>query len=278
MTGNDLLTHAGTTQPVNEWALDYGIYPAVILDRLARGWPTERAITMPMVTAPNQRLDHTHLPGLAALQRKGAVTGPTAQVYHHDGRSLTVQQWSAATGIKPSTMHRRLRKGWPMHMVLRTELRTRLLTSTRAQRTKTKRTPIARPEGPRRWREGVRYAHDGRNLTVTEWSAVTGLKVATINFRLRKGWPMHMVLRAHAGTQLIEHDGLRLTVPAWAKRTGIGATTIRRRLKDGWPVHDALTLGNMSGKRPGVPANFPESVGTGGGPLAQDFSEIEFSQ
>lgn len=158
MTGNDLLTHAGTTQSVNDWALDYGIYPAVILDRLARGWCAERAITAPMITVPNQRLDQRHMP--------------------------------AARKSAPSLKRRACAVRW-----------------------------------------GKRYAHEGRVLTVAEWSKVTGVKAATIHHRLRQGWPMHMVLRSE----------LRI-------------------------------------RRPGVVANFPQPVGTGGGPIAQDIPEIEFSQ
>lgn len=61
------------TQPVVEWALDYGIYPSVILDRLARGWPVERAITTPMVTVPRQRLNSEHMPGLPKLGHRSAA-------------------------------------------------------------------------------------------------------------------------------------------------------------------------------------------------------------
>ena len=63
-----MLTHDGITQPITEWALDYGIYPNVITDRLARGWSVDRAIITPMVTAPHQRLDHKHLPDLPTLR------------------------------------------------------------------------------------------------------------------------------------------------------------------------------------------------------------------
>lgn len=118
-----MLTHAGITQPVNEWALDYGIYPAVILDRLARGWSAERAITKPMVTAPKQRLDGAHMPGIGRTLKK--IVRPVAPRaareggrYAHDGRCLTVVEWSAITGIRPCTIRHRLREGWPMHRVL----------------------------------------------------------------------------------------------------------------------------------------------------------------
>lgn len=60
-----MLTHDGITQPVTEWALDYGIYPNVITDRLARGWTIDRAITTPMIVAPRQQLIPHYMPGMS---------------------------------------------------------------------------------------------------------------------------------------------------------------------------------------------------------------------
>lgn len=113
MNGNDLLTHAGITQPVDEWALDYGVYPAVILDRLARGWPAERAITRPMVTVLGQRLRADLMPRLPKVKRR--VGG---ELFTYDGTSLTLTEWSAATGISLNTMRSRLKAGMPIGAVL----------------------------------------------------------------------------------------------------------------------------------------------------------------
>lgn len=113
MTGNDLLTHEGISQPVNEWALDYGIYPAVILDRLSRGWPAERAIATAMVTVPRQRLDAAHMPGLPKLKRR-----PGGEQFTHKGLKLTLTEWSAVTGISIGTIRARLNSGRPMSAAL----------------------------------------------------------------------------------------------------------------------------------------------------------------
>lgn len=203
-----MLTHNGITQPITEWALDYGIYPNVITDRLARGWTTGRAITTPMIVAPRQRLSRSHMPGM--------------------------EQYG------------------------------------RAQRE-------SRPLGPSRTKPGEHLTYDGRCLSIREWSELVGVGTAVIDRRIRDGWPLERVLGPLQRTGLIEHEGLKLTSDEWAKRTGIAASTIRRRIKDGWSAEHALTASNMSGKGR-VVQNFVPSKGTGGGSVAQDIPQIEFSE
>ncbi|MEW9838088.1 hypothetical protein [Mesorhizobium marinum] len=57
MTRFDPLTHDGITQPIVEWALDYGIPPGLILKRLQRGMSVGPAITTPMRARPGDVLD-----------------------------------------------------------------------------------------------------------------------------------------------------------------------------------------------------------------------------
>lgn len=124
-----MLTHDGITQPITEWALDYGIYPNVITDRLARGWSVDRAIITPMVTAPHQRLDHKHLPDLPTLRRvakrlkatalsKGKGGSRPSIFVEFAGDRLSLQQWSERTGIAASTIRRRIKAGWPVQIAL----------------------------------------------------------------------------------------------------------------------------------------------------------------
>jgi hypothetical protein len=41
----------------------------------------------------------------------------------------------------------------------------------------------------------TRYEHDGKNLTLAEWSEITGIKADTINRRIKKlGWPIKEAL------------------------------------------------------------------------------------
>lgn len=126
MTNDDLLTFNGVTQPITEWALDYGIYPNVIVNRLARGWTIERAITKPMAAAPAQRLSPAHFPHLPSLARsRKPAKGErrSAQLVEHNGRLLTLKQWSAIVGISPATLRHRLKSGLPTAQALHAPLR-----------------------------------------------------------------------------------------------------------------------------------------------------------
>lgn len=113
------LTHDGITQPITEWALDYGIYPNVIADRLARGWSVERAITTPMIVAPGQRLIHTHLPGTPKPPRpkpvpKSSPPRPRNKLFMSGDVALTIGQWSELTGISKQSLRNRVRQGMTM--------------------------------------------------------------------------------------------------------------------------------------------------------------------
>ncbi len=103
-----MLTYDGITQPINDWALDYGIYPNVITDRLASGWTTERAITTPMIVAPDQKLNPEHMPSLPKPARKA----PRQLLrYEFDGETLTLSEWSDRMGINRDVLRQRLRLG-----------------------------------------------------------------------------------------------------------------------------------------------------------------------
>jgi len=94
MTSNDLLTYDGVTQPITEWALDYGIPAELIIDRINAGLSVEDAITAPMEVAPGQRLPDQ--------QPKKNVT------YTHDGQTLTLGEWARCAGIKYGTLRYRV--------------------------------------------------------------------------------------------------------------------------------------------------------------------------
>jgi hypothetical protein len=47
-TNHTLLTHGGKTQPLYRWAQELGLKETTICNRLARGWPVERALSEPI--------------------------------------------------------------------------------------------------------------------------------------------------------------------------------------------------------------------------------------
>lgn len=73
--------------------------------------------------------------------------------------------------------------------------------------------------------------------------------------------------------------GVARTLPEWAAHLGIPVNTLHQRIHRTGSLEAAVRIGGLKNTRPsGVVLNFPEPVGTGGGPIAQDFPEIEFSQ
>lgn len=56
MTPTTLLTFENTTQSITDWALDYGIPPEVIINRIKKNWPICFAITEPIPTRPGKKL------------------------------------------------------------------------------------------------------------------------------------------------------------------------------------------------------------------------------
>ncbi|WP_410824339.1 hypothetical protein [Methylobacterium oryzisoli] len=125
------------TQPITEWALDYGIPVALIRSRLKRGWSEERAVTEPMVVWRGEKLPADAMldeePEAPTVRKPAPRPAPaaapivitpahralarrTAQRHRYSpklitfgGVSLSCAQWAAALGISPQAMHRRLK-------------------------------------------------------------------------------------------------------------------------------------------------------------------------
>ncbi|OCP17021.1 MULTISPECIES: hypothetical protein [unclassified Ensifer] len=93
MTPATILDHDGIGQPITEWALDYGITPAIIIGRLERGATIADAITTPMqIGLGTQRLPIFSPEQLPASRRKGTS-------YWVNGVSKTLTEWAAHVGI-----------------------------------------------------------------------------------------------------------------------------------------------------------------------------------
>ena len=106
-----------------------------------------------------------------------------------------------------------------------------------APKPKPKPAPKATTHHPRT----VFLTHKGLTLSVREWSARTGIKPATIRFRLARGHTVAEALTTPTQETALTHDGLTLSVSAWARRTGLPLTTIRGRLERGQSAAEALT-------------------------------------
>ena len=90
----------------------------------------------------------------------------------YNGLTLTLSNWAHKRRIKICTIQYRQKAGWPPAQILGYEPRV----------------------PPKVVREGKRYEHDGKNLTLKEWSVETGIPLKTIYNRRRLGLPLHMIL------------------------------------------------------------------------------------
>lgn len=123
----DMLTLEGITQPIGEWALDYGIPSSLILDRIRRGWPVDRAITKPMYVPPARAASlrrwaaHGRQPNLdeqAWNPPKPRGPAKTGKRYTHDGQTLSIEQWALVVGIPASIIRSRVRHRWSIATAL----------------------------------------------------------------------------------------------------------------------------------------------------------------
>ena len=96
-----------------------------------------------------------------------------------DGQSHTMAEWARRTGIGITTIAYRLSAGWTIHETLSTP-------------SKNYRNGVRRKAHPR----NVYFEHQGRRLSITEWSRECGIKYGTFAARLRRGWTIAQAIEA----------------------------------------------------------------------------------
>ncbi len=117
MTPNTVLEHDGVAQSVTEWALDYGITPAIIVGRLERGMSVAEAIVRPMLAIKGQRL-----PIFSRLQQDFDPKSNKV-LLSHKGKRRTVREWAQIVGIDTFTLKSRLAVGWSIERALTSPVR-----------------------------------------------------------------------------------------------------------------------------------------------------------
>ena len=133
MTPDTVLDHDSIQQPVIEWALDYGITPAIIIARLERGMSLEDAITTPMMTGhKGQRLPIYSEEQRIKRQPKKAEQPKQpkksrAAIYTVNGIAKTLKQWAEGLNLTASTLQQRMASGMPVEEALTTPNKTRML-------------------------------------------------------------------------------------------------------------------------------------------------------
>ena len=87
------------------------------------------------------------------------------RLYTYDGKTMCIKDWADYVGISPSSMRKRLDKGWPLEKAFSSE----------------------KHDKPNL------YTYDGKTMTLTEWSEHLGVKKVTLSTRLRAGYPVDKV-------------------------------------------------------------------------------------
>jgi hypothetical protein len=121
------ITHNGETHTLQEWSKITGIKSNTIVKRIRLGWTIQEALT-PGRRMPPAKMTRHQKQALRGFSRRGpgdhsAPRRQTGQLYTHDGKSLTLRQWSDEVGIPLNTLHVRLsRQGWTIEQALTTPL------------------------------------------------------------------------------------------------------------------------------------------------------------
>lgn len=134
-----------------------------------------------------------------------------------EGVEQPIMEWALDYGITPGIIIGRLGRG----MSISDAITTPMLTGHAGQRL-----PIyswKQVECVNRRRGLAKtYSFEGRTLSVPEWSRLTGLKMSTIGYRLRAGWPIGLAVTTPLDSRG-RTPGVVSNLPAFS-RTGGGST------------------------------------------------------
>jgi predicted DNA-binding transcriptional regulator AlpA len=151
------LTANGKKQSLHKWEIEMGIAYSTLKTRMKLGWSPEEVVNLRPNTRPRQ-----------GRKCKHSLTV--------DGVTLTIPEWSFATGIHQKALYQRLAKGLTGKDVI---------------------TP--KPK--------VMIEVDGSMYTIKEMMAKTGLKYGTIYNRIKRGWPVKAAINPELVPQLETSKG-----------------------------------------------------------------------
>jgi len=143
MTPETILEHDGIQQPIIEWALDYGITPAIIIGRLQRGLSIADAITIPMKTGHQRQ----RLPIFSKEQVNSRSRNTVTPTHTVNGITRTIAEWAEGLNLSVSSLQQRLAKGMPLEVALTTPNMTQKKQSNRLTCSDADRQDAATPPG-----------------------------------------------------------------------------------------------------------------------------------
>jgi hypothetical protein len=194
------LTAFGETRTLAAWRRDPRcvVAESTILDRLARGWTLEAALTTPPLPYPHSK----------------AVTA------YGDTQSISAWLRDPRCAVDRHTLMRRLAQGW------------------------TPEDALALPGGARRGRQVTGF---GCTQSIQAWARDARCRVSypTLAARLTAGWPLEEALTTAPFDRLPQLTAFGETHPVsvWAAdpRCRVSRKTLQERVRDGWPAERALT-------------------------------------
>lgn len=219
-----------------------------------------------------RRSDAAQAAGLKFEIAKPDAPAPRhATRYEHDGKALTVPEWSHLTGISANRIRDRLRFGYSIAEAIN-------------PRFKRKKRRIFNGG-----RQPKLHTVNGVSKTLTEWCAAYDVSYHSLTQRLKRGQTLeHALARIKSGKRaslLHTVDGVSKTYGEWADHLGISYDAFLKRLKDGngRTVAQAVAMGGPRRRTTpshdrGVVANFGRGEGTGAGSFPQEIPNIAFSQ
>lgn len=252
MTPETILEHDGIQQPVTEWALDYGITPAIIIGRLERGLSVADAITTPMkIGHQGQRLP--------IFSNTQVNAKPEAVVEKHtaNGETKTTAEWAAYIGVSKPTLTKWLSE-------------------------RTIEEAIAYGEKTKSSRPNALHTHNGQSKTLTEWAADIGIQTSALYNRLRTmtleealaaSFPKGRVAKLHT------INGESKTFAEWCAVHGKVKSTVANLMKRrGLTLEEALIARKPINTPRGVSGDLDAGLGTGAGRSVQENPEIIFQK
>lgn len=133
----------------------------------------------------------------------------------HNGRTLSLYEWSRETGIGYRVLKRRLKNGWPAEKVLTVP--------------------------PSQYRK---LTYLGKSQTISEWAKELGIPRRTITTRLfnkaSDSDALQPVVRTGRPRKTLTLNGVTKEIHEWAIVLGISPGTIEHRIQSGASVEEVL--------------------------------------
>lgn len=111
------------------------------------------------------------------------------------------------------------------------------------------------------------YEYDGKRQSLNDWAKETGIPVATLHDRIRRGWSFEDAITSAVigpNSKLFKFEGQSKTLAEWADQYGLPHTVVYARLRREWSLEAALTTPYEKGRKPRRPgrlvANFGQSA------------------